>query len=296
MNAAMKNGSRLSLFVLLVACGGSAAPDAGTSSDAGSDAAPIAMLDAASDAAAPSGDSFYAIDMDNRLVSFSSSNLAIVRTVTITGLATNERIVAIDWRAGNGSLMALSGLQAVYRIDTTTGVATLVGNPLVPMLTGTSFGFDVNPSVDRLRVVSDVGENLRLQPDTGMLVATDPMLSFEATDVHTGTAVHLTGVAYTPAAPMGTTMLYGIDSNVDALVMIVGSGNSGVFATVGALGVDASDGVGFDIVDRSGAPLAYAALSSAGASALYTINLTTGAATMIGPIGGERVHALTVVP
>ena len=42
-----------------------------------------------------------------------------------------------------------------------------------PLLDGTEFGVDFNPQVDRLRVVSNSGQNLRLHPDTGAVAAVD---------------------------------------------------------------------------------------------------------------------------
>ena len=35
------------------------------------------------------------------------------------------------------------------------------------------FGFDFNPAADRIRVVSNTGQNLRLHPDTGAVVDGD---------------------------------------------------------------------------------------------------------------------------
>ena len=46
-----------------------------------------------------------------------------------------------------------------------------------PALSGTAFGFDFNPTVDRIRVVSDTGQNLRLNPDTGAVAAVDGALN-----------------------------------------------------------------------------------------------------------------------
>ncbi|MGQ0600060.1 MAG: DUF4394 domain-containing protein, partial [Anaerolineales bacterium] len=65
--------------------------------------------------------------------------------------------------------------------------------------------------------------------------------------------------------------------------------NDGTLNTVGALGVNASELAGFDIQARSG--MAYAVLTapSATVSRLYTINLATGAATLVGTIGGAEV-------
>ena len=37
-------------------------------------------------------------------------------------------------------------------------------------LKGSAFGVDFNPAADRVRVVSNLGQNLRLHPDTGAQV------------------------------------------------------------------------------------------------------------------------------
>jgi hypothetical protein len=53
-------------------------------------------------------------------------------------------------------------------------------------LNGSSFGFDFNPTVDRIRVQSDADQNLRLNPATGALAATDTTLSFAVGDTNQG--------------------------------------------------------------------------------------------------------------
>ena len=40
--------------------------------------------------------------------------------------------------------------------------------PVPLQLSGTSFGFDFNPVVDRIRIVSNTGQNLRVHPVTGV--------------------------------------------------------------------------------------------------------------------------------
>ena len=62
---------------------------------------------------------------------------------------------------------------ALYVVSPLTGAATAVGGPFTPALSGTVFGFDFNPTVDRIRVVSDTGQNLRLNPDTGAVATAD---------------------------------------------------------------------------------------------------------------------------
>jgi subtilisin-like proprotein convertase family protein len=71
------------------------------------------------------------------------------------------------------------------------------------------------------------------------------------------------------------------------------SPNGGQLTTIGPLGVAITSFGGFDI--QPGTNTAYAALRISGVSILHTINLTTGAATAIGPIGsGTAIDGLTV--
>ena len=73
------------------------------------------------------------------------------------------------------------------------------------------------------------------------------------------------------------------------------SPNGGVITTIGSLGVNTDANVGFDIA--RGTNTAYAALRVGGSSGLYTINLATGAADLVGAIGtGSTIVGLTVLP
>jgi hypothetical protein len=69
--------------------------------------------------------------------------------------------------------------------------------PFTPALDGTEFGLDFNPQVDRLRVVSNAGQNLRLNPDTDTVAATDTRLQYASTDRNAGRTPNVVGAAYT---------------------------------------------------------------------------------------------------
>src|SRR4030095_15553797 len=87
------------------------------------------------------------------------------------------------------------------------------------------------------------------------------------------------------------TTLFGIDSNRDVLVMQGGpngvpSPNGGGLTTIGGgLGFNTSALVGFDISGTTGVAFASLVPSTGGPAQLFTINLTTGAATLVGTIG-----------
>jgi hypothetical protein len=220
----------------------------------------------------------YGVSTANQLVRFDSAAPGTVTNIgTISGLQAGENVLAIDFRPANGQLYGLGSTSRIYTISTVSGSATAIGAAGAFTLTGTDFGFDFNPTVDRIRVVSNAGQNLRLNPDTGAIAATD-------TNLNPGTPV-VSAAAYTNNfAGATTTTLYVIDSGNDTLY-IQNPPNNGTLVAVGALGVDASNINGFDIATIGGT--AFASLNVGGTSRLYTINLTTGTATQVAAIGGS---------
>ncbi len=251
-------------------------------------------------------ETIHALTSGNNLLTFISGTPGTIASTTpITGLAAGENLLGLDFRPATGQLFAASNQSRVYTINTTTGAATPVGAaPLVPPLNGTSFGFDFNPVPDRIRVVSDAAQNLRLNPNNGVVAGVDGNLAFAAGDPNAAATPNVVGAAYTNnLAGATSTSLYVIDSNLDALLLQGSPGgspispNTGQLTTVGAIGVNTSDQIGFDIAPSSNA--AFASLTPAGttASSLYTINLTTGAATMIGAINSlETIRDIAIEP
>jgi hypothetical protein len=228
------------------------------------------------------------------LVTFDSNSPGTISfTVAVTGLQASESLLGIDRRPADGLLYGLGSTSRIYTINTTTGFATAVSaSPFSPALTGTAFGFDFNPVPDRIRIVSTDTSNFRLNPSTGALAGTDTPLAYAAGDSGTGNTPRVVGSAYTNNFDgAALTTLFGIDSNRDVLVMQGGpngspSPNGGVLTTIGAgLGVNTSDLVGFDVSGTSGVAFASLTPSTGGASQLFSINLTTGAASLFGSIG-----------
>jgi len=231
----------------------------------------------------------YGVDAQNRLVSFTSDRPNAISRTAFVGLPAGEQILGLDVRPAGNLLIALSSASRLYRIDAATGQATAIGTTaFAPALNGTTFGFDLNPTVDRIRVTANSGQNLRLNPDTGANAAVDGQLSYATGDPGAGTTPRVVGSAYTNSvAGATTTQLFDLDAARNALVL-QNPPNNGTLVTVGLLGVDFADNAGFDIASSDGT--AYAALQIQGSdvsSQLYRINLTTGAATVIGRIGGR---------
>jgi len=225
-----------------------------------------------------------ALTSDNRLLTFDSATPATAAaTVAVTGLASGEALLAIDFRPATGELFALGGSNRIYTVNASTGAATPVGGAGVFTLTGTQFGFDFNPTVDRIRITSNTGLNLRVNPNDGTLSATDTALTAGFT---------VAGSAYSNnVAGAVATTLFGIDPTLDSLV-IQNPPNAGALVVVGGIGFNAT-AVGFDISGRTGA--AYAALQVGGTSGLYTVDLGSGTATLRGTIAPAALGTASVV-
>ena len=235
--------------------------------------------------------------MNNILVRFDSATPGIVVTVgAITGLqgGGSEVVAGIDFRPSNGQLYGLGIVDGapndtarLYVIDTTTAIATQVGSSTInaPTSGDSVYGFDFNPTVERIRVVNVNDENLRLNPFTGGVAGDDTNLD----DV--STTEEIVGAAYDRNfAGANRSTLFGIDRSTSSLVLQGGLNgavppgpNGGVITSVGPLGVtlDATSDAGFDIAEDG---TAFAALTVGGSTGLYTINLTSGEATLVGAI------------
>jgi hypothetical protein len=237
----------------------------------------------------------YGLTTTNGLVRFDSATPGtLAGSAPVTGLQVGESLLGIDFRPATGQLYGLGSTSRLYVISPLTGAATAVGSSGAFTLSGTSFGFDFNPTVDRIRVTSDTDQNIRLNPNNGALAATDTNLAYAAGDSNAGANPNVVGSAYTNNnAPSTTTTLYGIDSAID-VVVTQNPPNAGTLNTVGPLGLNTTANVGFDIFnDAGGGNTGFASLTpGAGtASSFYTINLSTGSATLVGSVGGGSLLA-----
>jgi hypothetical protein len=227
--------------------------------------------------AASAAEAFYAVTQDNQLVTFQSDNVTnITPTHAITGLPGGESIVGLDVRPANGQLYALGKTSRLYVINPRTGAARQVGaTPFIPALAGTGFGFDFNPTVDRIRVTSDAEQNLRLNPDDGTVAGVDTNLAYAPGDPGAGTNPSVTASAYTNNfAGATSTTLYDIDNARHTLV-IQNPPNNGTLTTVGALGTT-DPAAALDIGDGN---VAYAVFTGKqNVQSLERIDLSTGKA------------------
>jgi len=202
----------------------------------------------------------------------------------VTGLrGADTRLVGIDFRPATGALYGLGDAGGIYTLDLSDATATFKAQ-LSVALQGTSFGVDFNPVPDRLRIVSNTGQNLRANVDSGV-TAVDTAVAYTPGV----TALGITGAAYTnnDADPNTVTTLFDIDSALDQVV-IQAPPNAGTLNPTGKLNVDTAWAVGFDIYSRLGGGSTtlsvhgFASLTTGDHARFYRINLFTGASALRG--------------
>jgi hypothetical protein len=236
------------------------------------------------------------------MVRFDTANpAAITDVVAISGLQSGERIAGIDFRPRTGQLYGL-GVRPVaandeirtYVIDAATGVATQVSAAPFTVLTAAAYGMAFNPSADRVRVVNGIDDNFRINPNNGARA------DFPTNDTNLMGVGAIAAAAYDRSFESTvSTTLFAIE-DAGQLCTIGGvdgtpSPNLGQTFNFLALGAAASGDSGFDIGPDDDA---FAALNSGGSNGLYTVNLATGIATLVGSIGGGNlsVGGLALVP
>jgi len=224
-----------------------------------------------------------------RLSSFNF--LQVGGTVTITGLTGGESVETVDVRPATGQLYGYTNLDNLYVINQITGTATLIANAPT---TGAVMDMDFNPVVDRIRISTTDGSNIRVNPDSGAVVATDTSFAYAPADVYFGAALNVAGMAYDRSViGAAQTTLFAVDGVQDTLCTIgtvngAVSPNSGQLNTIASTTQNLAGDVGFDISGSTG--IGY--LMSGGA--LYTVNLSNGSMTSV--VGTVTANDICVLP
>lgn len=153
---------------------------------------------------------------DQRLVAFGVDRPAGTSAIgKVAGLRGDTKIVGIDFRVQNGKLYGVGDKGGIYTLGTSDAQAVKVSQ-LTVALSGKRFGVDFNPAANRLRVISDTGQNLRHNIDDNTATATT---------------------------------LFDIDTLTDR-VSLQSPANAGTLAPTGNLGMDTGPDSGFDIYCR----------------------------------------------
>ena len=227
----------------------------------------------------------YATTSNRHLLRFNLGSNVVDMDVAMTGLSQSQPISGLDFRASNGLLYLLEASGQLYTVNTTTGAATPVGegNGNIPI---NACGFSFNDVTDRARWVLNNDFNIRLNPDTGEFIDGDILTDGiqPDTDIHPTSSI--AAIAYTPPTNNLTT-LYAVDLDDDMLVRIGGVGGSpsptaGLRTDIGPLGVDVSGIISLDFAKDGTA--VFTDNPDATSNNVYTINLSTGAATFVGDV------------
>jgi len=220
--------------------------------------------------------------------------VAISQSPKITGLAAKDKLTFIDRRPSTGEIYGYSRQLRLYTINPSTGVATQVGQT-----TGLSFdrraqfAGDIDPVRDTMRIVSTFGDNFRINLSDASIIDTDPVtaeiqpdvnLEYGVGDPNQGTFPTITGIAYTQAIPGASfTAPFGIDEGLDVLTTISSpDGELNTTAnlfTLGSLGMDVIDLLGFDITTTADGVTntGYIVSRRSGGFFLTTVDLNNGA-------------------
>jgi len=240
----------------------------------------------------------YLLTQNNSLVTMDSASPGTASAaVAITGLGTFD-IVGIDIRTtvqtispanpGVGSLWALGVDGAntrLFVIDPATAAATPVG-PVLTGIDGSGSGdngwfFGHNPGNDRFRLMNFVN-NYELDPNTITFTTQTNLINFPNPN----------GSAFETASFGQSPKLFLMEQNPNDSLHSATNIASGNFALVGDTGLSFSIGSGLDV---AGGTMLFATTTAV--ANLYSINRSTGAATLIGAINGNpTVRALTIAP
>jgi hypothetical protein len=231
---------------------------------------------------------FGITDDGKRMATFTTDRPDVLDWVRlIKGLVGDTSLVGIDFRVQDGLMYGVGDQGGVYTIKTppqTIDVEVTKVSQLQVALYGTEFGVDFNPAADRLRVISDNGQNLRHDLNTHTTVE-DAVLTTPPSQSPTK---GVTAAAYTnnDLNAATNTTLFDIATVADQVV-IQSPANDGKLVATGALGIDAGLDAGFDIFSQlsNGKTVSVSGFASltpfGGTPTLYHINLFTGETTPV---------------
>ena len=248
----------------------------------------------------------YALAGTN-LLTFDTARPDVIRTSTgVTGLAAGQALVGLDVRPATNTLYALgynatAQAYTLYTLNSLTGALTPVNATPVPLALGAGkIGFDFNPTVDRIRVVATNGANLRLNPNDGTVVDSDPAtpgtqldgnLAYAAADANAGRVPAIAAAAYTNSFAGSTaTQLFDYDLNLN-VVALQNPPNAGTLNTQGNSGLTVNTlmpNLDLDIFSTSAGTNSIFLVATVGTSnnsTLYSLNPSTFAASAVGPVG-----------
>lgn len=169
-------------------------------------------------------------------------------------------------------------------IDTATGVITTIG-PVTGASAGTFLSMRWDSSNGKLYALGDDAHLYTINKDTG---AAADVAAISGPDLNPSALI--VNFAISPDG-----LMYGIDIADDVLLAI--DKDTGSASVIGPTGINANYAQGMDF-DPSTGILYWAGYQGSGVSNIYTVDLTTGAATAIGPVydGAELFGLAIAIP
>lgn len=261
------------------------------------------------------------------LVRFNTSTPDAITTqaLNLANVAAGEILVAIDSRPQTGQFYALgvnaaANTATLYLLDPQTGAVFAVGTtgqiqfttdgatPVdLPDPATAGYGMDFNPTVDRVRVVTTIGLNFRVNPNNGAPVdgnngnltavsGTNPDGSINGNGV-TGVAATAYTNSFAQSLTGGVTTQYTLDPVTNSLY-IQSPPNNGTQTlplplTLGGAPLDFTSNVAFDIPSSVAVPTSNTSATGdgwfvatvGGLTKLYRLDLKTGAAIEVEKVG-----------
>jgi Domain of unknown function (DUF4394) len=241
----------------------------------------------------------------------------IIRTVNDAGIA--SEVGGMDFRLTTGELYVLYRISSgtsgdsveLRKLNLVSGYAATLGTvglPLLPQNSAVGMAFD--PYSDRIRLITNKGNHIPVNPDTGASEGFYSALNYVAGDSGGTATPGVAHVAFSQAVVQpSTTTFYGIDSTRNVLVRI-GPANTPTLSTSSnvttisalSLGFNPDEFGGFVIDPETNIGYLAASLIESGVyvAKLYSVQLFSGTANFIGyigPTGGTRVvRGLALAP
>src|SRR5262249_21854295 len=158
---------------------------------------PEALHDALASAALDKTLRVLGLTKDGRLVRFRAQTPKNTKTLgMIQGFRSPDTmLIGMDFRVQDGKLYGVGNGGGGDTIDPQTAQLTFVNALTVPLM-GTLFGLDFSPAADRLRIISDTGQNLAHDVNPGGITIAQGTLTYTAPPAAPVPALGVTGAAY----------------------------------------------------------------------------------------------------
>ena len=221
----------------------------------------------------------------NELVRFDSGSPNMVSSIgTISGLPAGAGILGMDYSPFLGGVYAVTSSR-LYKINLDTAQAQPVGPAaFTPPITGGAVDFECDRTGAQARIVSS-SYNGRIDLSNGAYIGSG-----------TAPGTSINGLAQALSGPANG--FYGIDFSSNTLRLFADI-NTGASTPIGSgLGVSGlQPSFGFDIAPDGVAYLSYLIGATSNFSNLFTVNLSTGAASLVGLIGdgAGNISSLTAI-